>query len=216
VVVRHPEMVDETFTFVAAAGRVETRALPLRERPLGPTEAFLTLTTEPGSARVRVGDRELPGASPYRVRVTAGQPVVVVATAPGHTSETRTLRPAAGQTVAVPTLHLSRERRPAAATNTAPPPGPRARGRSYPGAADGRLQPLVQRHHRRHEPRADAGGQPVAAARTAHHRVHQPRAGRADAHRPARPRAEPPRALHLSLSPTPSPSQPRERSVRLL
>ena len=75
----------------------ENVALPLRERPLGPTEAFLTLTTEPGSARVRVGDRELPGASPYRVRVTAGQPVVVVATAPGHTSETRTLRPAAGQ-----------------------------------------------------------------------------------------------------------------------
>ncbi len=121
VVVRHPEMVDETFTFVGAAGRVETRSLPLRERPLGPDEAFLTLSTEPSTARVRVGDRELSGASPHRVRVTTGQPLVVVATAPGHVTETRTLRPTPGQTVAVPTLHLSRDRRPGPA---APPPGP--------------------------------------------------------------------------------------------
>jgi len=124
VVVRHPEMVDETFTFVAAAGRVESRALPLRERPLGANEAFLAIVTEPATARVRVGDRELTGASPHRVRVTTGQPVVVVATAPGHVNETRTLRPTGGQTLTVPTLHLSRDRRTTAAP--VPTPGPAA------------------------------------------------------------------------------------------
>jgi len=107
VLVRSPEHLEESFTFTAVAGRVGTREFTLRERPLGPTEAWITVATEPGSASLRVGGREVTGGSPYRVRVTVGtDPIVVTASAPGHESVTRVLRVQPGQTVALRTMHL--------------------------------------------------------------------------------------------------------------
>src|SRR5205085_687144 len=69
VLVRQPDYEEETFTFVGHRGVVENRAFVLRERPLGPGEAFLRIVTEPPGAHVRVGDREFTSGSPYRVRV---------------------------------------------------------------------------------------------------------------------------------------------------
>jgi len=125
VVVRSPDHLEEAFTFTAAPGRVEARDLALRERPLGPSEAWITVPTEPASASLRVGERDLTGGGPYRVRVTVGpSPLVVTASAPGYESVTRYLRPAAGQTVAVRTMHLAPRAASAAAHAPPPPPPP--------------------------------------------------------------------------------------------
>ncbi len=123
VIVREPDHVDETFTFVGSAGRVETRALTLRERPLGPDEAWLLLETEPANARVHVGDRDYTTGSPYRLRLRAqphSMPVTVMA--PGFDGETRAVRLAAGQTVNLRPVRLEPAGR--EPTTHAPPPPP--------------------------------------------------------------------------------------------
>ncbi|MBL8604491.1 MAG: protein kinase [Myxococcales bacterium] len=107
IVIRHPDAVDETLTFVGVAGRVENRAVALRERPLGPAEAFVNVALEPPEARLRVDTQEAAGASPYHLRVSTARPITLVASAPGHTSESRVLRPRAGETLALPPIHLS-------------------------------------------------------------------------------------------------------------
>ena len=108
VVVREPDHVDETFTFVGAAGRVEARALTLRERPLGPAESWLEVTTEPPAARLRINDREYAGGSPYRIRLAAqARPVPVTVFAPGYEGETRAAHLVGGQTVNLRTVRLA-------------------------------------------------------------------------------------------------------------
>jgi serine/threonine-protein kinase len=102
VLIRSADYLDETLQFSGAAGQVETRTLTLRERPLGADEAWLTLTTDPPSAMVRLGEREYTGTSPYRMRVNTGarNPVVHVS-APGFESVSRTVRATAGAAVAM-------------------------------------------------------------------------------------------------------------------
>jgi len=122
VLVRHPEYIDENFTFVGEAGRVELRNLALRDRPLGPDEGFVSATVDPPEARVRVGDREYNTGSPYRIRVTAGRPVTLLFVAPGRHTATRIVTPRAGATVEVSPARLElREERPGTAPNPTPP-----------------------------------------------------------------------------------------------
>jgi serine/threonine-protein kinase len=125
VVVRSPEHLDENFSFVGVGGRVESRALTLRERPLGPDEAWITVPTEPGTASLRVNDRELTGGGPYRVRVTVGpRPITLTASAPGFDSVSRFVRPTVGQTLAVRTMHLTPHESSGSAHTPPPQPPP--------------------------------------------------------------------------------------------
>ncbi len=121
VIVREPDHIDETFTFVGAAGRVESRSLTLRERPLGPDEAWVEVVTEPANARVHIGDRDYTAGSPYRIRTRAqAHSVAVTVMAPGFDGETRAVRIAGGQTVNLRTVRLT----PAGHEPAAPPPPP--------------------------------------------------------------------------------------------
>ncbi len=121
VVVRSADHVDETFTFVGAAGRVESRSLTLRERPLGPDEAWVELETEPVNARVHIGDRDYATGSPYRIRTRAqAHSVAITVMAPGFDGETRAVRIAGGQTVNLRIVRLT----PAGREPVAPPPPP--------------------------------------------------------------------------------------------
>ncbi len=125
VIVRDPEHVDETFTFTSAAGRVESRALTLRERPLGPGEAWLELATEPAAARVLVGDRTYTAGSPYRIRVAAqAHSIPITVMAAGFDGETRAVRFTPGQTVNLRTVRLAPAGRaePSDRVAHAPPP----------------------------------------------------------------------------------------------
>jgi len=108
VLVRHPETIDETFRFVGQAGNVERRPLALRERPLGPDEAFVNLTTEPPNARVRIADREVTTGSPFHIRVRAGAPLQFSVILAGFEIERRDARPRAGQILDLGAIRLSR------------------------------------------------------------------------------------------------------------
>jgi hypothetical protein len=107
VIVRHPDTVEETFTFVRPPGEVERRTLTLRERPLAPDEAWINATVEPSNALMRIGDRTINTGSPYRVRVQAGV-MNVQFSAPGYESTSRTVRARAGQTLELNGVRLSR------------------------------------------------------------------------------------------------------------
>ncbi len=127
VVVRSPDHRDETFTFTGTAGRVETRAITLQERPLAPGEAWLELTTEPTTARVHVGDRDYSTGSPYRIRVMAqAHSIPVTVMAPGFDGVTRAVRLTAGGTVNLRAVRLAPAGRaePAPHTPTPRPPTP--------------------------------------------------------------------------------------------
>jgi serine/threonine-protein kinase len=110
VLLRLEDYSDERLTFNAEAGAVEQRAVVLRERPLSPGEAFLDLTTDPPDAHLRVGDRDYTGGSPYHVRVSAGRALDLTLTAPDHERDTRSVRPQSGQTLALGTIRLTRDR----------------------------------------------------------------------------------------------------------
>jgi len=108
VIVRHPDAVEETFTFVKAPGEVEQRTLTLRERPLAPDEAWVNVNVEPSNALMRLGDRTVNTGSPYRVRVQANRVLNAVFSAPGYESAARTVRARAGQTLELNAVRLSR------------------------------------------------------------------------------------------------------------
>ncbi len=108
VIVRHPDAIEETFTFVRGPGEIEQRTLTLRERPLSPDEAWLNATVEPGNALMRIGDRTINTGSPYRVRVQANRVLNVVFSATGYESTARTVRARPGQTFEVSAVRLSR------------------------------------------------------------------------------------------------------------
>jgi serine/threonine-protein kinase len=110
VLLRLEDYSDERLTFSAEAGAVEQRAVVLRERPLSAGEAFVDLTTEPPDAHLRVGERDYTGGSPFHVRVPAGRSLELTVNAPDHQRETRSLRPASGQTLALGLVRLARER----------------------------------------------------------------------------------------------------------
>ncbi|MFO0559785.1 MAG: serine/threonine-protein kinase [Polyangiales bacterium] len=108
VIVRHPDAVEETFTFVKGPGELEQRTLTLRERPLAPDEAWVNATVEPGNALMRVGDRTINTGSPYHVRVQANRVLNVVFSAPGYEATARTVRARPGQTFEISAVRLSR------------------------------------------------------------------------------------------------------------
>jgi serine/threonine protein kinase len=108
VIVRHPDAVEETFTFVKAPGEVEQRTLTLRERPLAPDEAWVNVNVEPSNALMRLGDRTVNTGSPYRVRVQANRVLNAVFSAPGYESAARTVRARPGQTLELNAVRLSR------------------------------------------------------------------------------------------------------------
>lgn len=110
VLVRHPDTLDETFTFVAEAGQIERRSVVLRERPLAPDEAWVNVTTEPANVILRVGDRVITTGSPFRVRVHAGQILPFVFSAVGYETQTRQVRARPGQTLTLPLVRLERPR----------------------------------------------------------------------------------------------------------
>jgi serine/threonine-protein kinase len=110
VLVRHPDTLDETFTFVGQAGQIERRPLVLRERPLAADEAWVDVTTEPSAVLLRVGEREITTGSPFHVRVRAGQILQFAFSAPGYEGETRQVRARPGQTLTLPTVRLERPR----------------------------------------------------------------------------------------------------------
>ncbi len=108
VIVRHPDAVEETFTFVKGPGEIEQRTLTLRERPLSPDEAWLNAAVEPGNALMRIGDRTINTGSPYHVRAQANRVLNVVFSAPGYEATARTVRARPGQTFEVSAVRLSR------------------------------------------------------------------------------------------------------------
>lgn len=109
VLLRREGYEPQRFTFVARSGEVERRAVTLDETPLAPGEARVVLETLPLDARLRVGDRDIDTGSPFRVRVPAGRYTAFTVSAPGFVSERRVARPAAGQTVTLPPVHLSHD-----------------------------------------------------------------------------------------------------------
>jgi serine/threonine-protein kinase len=108
VIVRHPDTVEETFTFVKGPGEIERRTLTLRERPLAPDEAWINATVEPSNAIMRVGDRTINTGSPFHVRVQANRVLNIVFSAPGYEATARTVRAQPGQTVEINGIRLSR------------------------------------------------------------------------------------------------------------
>lgn len=109
VLLRREGYEPQRFTFLGRSGEAERRAVTLDETPLAAGEARVLLETLPLDARLRVGDRDVDTGSPFRVRVPAGRYTALVVSAPGFVSERRTVRPAAGQTVTLPPVHLSHD-----------------------------------------------------------------------------------------------------------
>jgi hypothetical protein len=120
VLVRHPDTLDESFTFVGRAGQVERRPLALRERPLAPDEAWINVVTEPADAALHVGDRVVNTGSPFRVRVHSGVVLHLAFSASGFDSETRNVRARPGDTLTLPAVHLERPRAGAPAVDRRP------------------------------------------------------------------------------------------------
>jgi hypothetical protein len=108
VIVRHPDAIEQTFTFVKGPGESEQRTLTLVERPLAADEAWLNASVEPANALMRISDRTINTGSPYHVRVQANRVLNVVFSAPGYESAARTVRARAGQTFEISAVRLSR------------------------------------------------------------------------------------------------------------